>query len=386
MSSTPIRLIVLLALLAAPAGAVQAQDSVAKQQQDSMKRAEKEAREAEKEVEKAARDSVKQVRDSAKRLAKAAEQARKDADDAPPATVQVPPLPRAQRLPLSVLDFDYQTVIKQNNYDANTMAAIASALHGADPNSLAREDNRNIGAGLASLVKAELFKGQSFRIMERQKLGNALDEQDLAAGKRADPRASQVARMQKVQAAKFILTGSITKFGSDDKTIGAVGGVSRAVGGTVGSVVGLLGVSKKKTIVEITAQILDASTGEIILSLVGRGVSKKGGGVVIGGAGGGAADIGGSANTGIKETAIGEAMQLAAQDLGAKVTNAREELVQAAAEGEPEEEASIKPEPVQEDAAQFIEARLVKLDGLLQKKLITRAEYARKRTEILKAM
>jgi curli biogenesis system outer membrane secretion channel CsgG len=367
MSTTRIRFVFLLALLAAPAGLAQAQDSLAKQQQDSVKRAEKEAR-----------DSAKQVRDSAKRVAKAAEQARKDAEDAPPATVQVPPLPRAQRLPLSVLDFDYQTVIKQNNYDANTMAAIASALHGADPNSLAREDNRNIGAGLASLVKAELFKGQSFRIMERQKLGSALAEQDLAAGKRADARASQVARTQKVQAARFILTGSITKFGSDDKKIGA--------GGLVGGVIGAVGINKKKTIVEITAQILDASTGEVMLSLVGRGVSKKGGGLVIGGAGPGAAGIGGSANTGIKETAIGEAMQLAAMDLAAKVINTRDELIEAAAEGEPEVEESVKAEPAQEDAVSSTEARLVKLDELLQKKLITRVEYARKRTEILKAM
>jgi curli biogenesis system outer membrane secretion channel CsgG len=365
--SAAARLALLIALASIGTTALlPAQDQFTKAQQDSAKKADKQAREV------------------LKQAAKARDQARKDAEDAPPASITVAPLPRSKRPSLSVLDFDYQTVVKQGNYDANSLAALAAALHGSDPNALAHEDNKSIGAGLASLVKAELFKGESFRIMERQKLGSALAEQDLAAGPRADPRAPKVARTRKVQAAQFILTGSITKFGSDDKVIGGGGLLKGALGG--------IGLSKKKTIVEITAQILDASTGEVILSLVGHGVSRKGGGLVIGGGAGGIGGVGGSANTNVKESAIGEAMQLAAEDLAAKVTNDRDELIQAAEEVASDEVAATAAEPavaessaVQMTAGKLtVEERLKKLDELSRKRLISKAEYDRKRTEILR--
>jgi curli biogenesis system outer membrane secretion channel CsgG len=324
----------------------------------------------------AARQS-KQEREAAKQAAKEAERLRKEEEDAPPATVRVPPLPRGQRPTMSVLDFDYQTVVKQGDYDARSLQALASALRSADPNALVHEDNRNIGAGLASLVKAELLKGQSFRLMERQRLDAALDEQDLAAGDRADPRASQVARVRRVQAAQFVLAGAITKFGSDDKTIGGAG--------IVRGPIGALGLSKKKTIVEITAQVLDASTGEIILSVVGRGVSRKGGGLVVGGVVSGVAGVGGSVNTNIKETAIGEAMQLAAQDLAAKITNMRDEVLDAAEEmwaDEVEEERVVAAAPAKPSVAE----RLRELEELYQQKLLSKAEYEQKRAEILRGM
>jgi curli biogenesis system outer membrane secretion channel CsgG len=281
---------------------------------------------------------------------------------------------------MSILDFDYQTVIKQGNYNTASLTAIASAIRGGDPNALAHEDNQNIGAGLASLVKAEIFKGESFRILERQKLNAALSEQELAAGNRADPRAAQVARMQKVQAARFILTGAITKFGSDDKSIGG--------GGLLRGALGALALSKKKTIVEITAQVLDASTGEVLLSVVGHGISRKGGGLIVGGATAGGGAVGGSANTNVKESAIGEAMQLAAQDLAAKVVNARDVLLEVAAESGPEtiQAPSDQDSAVTPGTQTTPEERLRKVEELFRKRLITKIEYDKKRAEILKEM
>jgi len=352
-------MLTLALLLSTPVSGVMGQDSV-KAQQEAMRKQEKEAR------------------DSTKRAAKEAERARKEAEDAPPATIHVTPLPRAQRPTLSVLDFEYQTVVKQGNYNAASLSAIATAIRGGDPNALMHEDNQNIGAGLASLVKAEIFKGESFRILERQRLNAALSEQDLAAGGRADPRAGEVAKIRKVQAAQFILTGAITKFGNDDNTVGG--------GGLLKGVLGGIGIAKKKTIVEITAQLLDASTSEVILSLTGRGVSRKGGGLVLGAAGGGAGAVGGSANTNVKESAIGEAIQLAAQDLGAKIVNSRDVILEAAAETPSAPPPQVEETPPAASTASSPEERLKKVEELFRKKVITKVEYDKKRAEILKDM
>jgi curli biogenesis system outer membrane secretion channel CsgG len=363
MTKVLIRTVMLLILATVLPRTVPAQEPLTKEQEESLKRQEK-------------RD-----REEAKRIAKEAADARKQAESAPAERIRVAPLPRRERPFLSVLDFDYQTVIRQGNYDATSLTAVASALRGADPNALVHEDNQNIGAGLASLVKAELFKGQSFRLVERQKLGAAMDEQDLAGSNRAAPGAAAVAQMRRVSAAQFILTGSITKFGGEDKTIGGIGAVKIPLG---------IGVRKKKTIVEITAQVIDASTGEVILSVVGRGVSTKGGGIVIGGAGPGVGGIGGGAASDIKETAIGEAMQLAAQDLAARVTNMRDEILAAAQEsglsGTEEPPAAEPPVASPTTSQPSIQERLTRLEGLYRQRLISKVEYEKKRTEILQSM
>jgi curli biogenesis system outer membrane secretion channel CsgG len=124
----------------------------------------------------------------------------------------------------------------------------------------------DIGKGMADQVVNALLEDGSFRVIERKKLDTVLAEQDFAQSDRADPSAAKMAKMGKVLGVKYILAGSITKFATE-----ARGGRVRVKG--IG-----LGGKKTKSEVALTARIIDATTGEILISAKGLGQSNKGGG------------------------------------------------------------------------------------------------------------
>jgi curli biogenesis system outer membrane secretion channel CsgG len=124
----------------------------------------------------------------------------------------------------------------------------------------------DIGKGMADQVVDELVNDGSFRVIERKKLDTVLAEQDFAQSDRADPSAAKLAKIGKVLGVKYIIAGSITKFSTEKR-----GGGMRVHG--IG-----LGGSKAKSEVDLTARIIDATTGEIMLSAKGVGESNKGGG------------------------------------------------------------------------------------------------------------
>ena len=103
-----------------------------------------------------------------------------------------------------------------------------------------------------------------------------LAEQDFAASDRADPSAAKLSKIGKVKGVRYIITGSITKFGGEQKNYGGAG---------IGVGNGGLG-KKAKTEVNLTARLVDTSTGEVVVSAKGNGISKKGGGVSVGAIGG----------------------------------------------------------------------------------------------------
>src|SRR5436190_17546082 len=137
----------------------------------------------------------------------------------------------------------------------------------------------DIGKGMADQVVDELVNEGSFRVIERKKLDTVLAEQDFSNSDRADPSAAKLAKIGKVLGVRYIISGSITKFGGEEKNYGG--------GGLVGGKIGGLGLKKAKTYVTLTARMVDATTGEVLLSAKGEGLSTKGGGIKVGGAGGG---------------------------------------------------------------------------------------------------
>jgi curli biogenesis system outer membrane secretion channel CsgG len=185
----------------------------------------------------------------------------------------------AKRPAVAVMDFDFGTVHEHwwGNYD--------------------------IGKGMADQVVDALVNDGSFRVIERKKLDTVLAEQDFARSDRADPSAAKLAKVGKVLGVKYIIAGSITKFGGEEKSYGGGGLVKGKLGG--------LGLKKAKTEVSLTARMIDATTGEILMSAKGEGVSKKGGGLTVGGGGfgGGAGFSMGSSD--YKASAIGEAQEAA---------------------------------------------------------------------------
>jgi curli biogenesis system outer membrane secretion channel CsgG len=188
----------------------------------------------------------------------------------------------SKRPSVAVMDFDYGAV---NNWWSGVWG------------------NYDIGKGMADQVVDELVNDGSFRVIERKKLDTILAEQDFAQSDRADPSAAKLAKVGKVLGVKYIISGSITKFATSDKKY--------STGGLGGGVIGGLGLKKSKSEVTVTLRMIDATTGEIMLSAKGEGVSTKGGGVSVGGIGHG---VGGGFSMGSSEykaSALGEAQEQA---------------------------------------------------------------------------
>lgn len=200
----------------------------------------------------------------------------------------------AKRPAVAVMDFDFGTIHSHwwGNYD--------------------------IGKGMADQVVDALLEDGTFRVIERKKLDTVLAEQDFARSDRADPSAAKLAKVGKVLGVKYIISGSITKFGGEEKNYG---------GGLLGrGKLGGLGLKKAKTEVTLTARMIDATTGEILASAKGEGVSKKGGGIKVGAGSFGGAGGFSMSSSDYKSSAIGEAQEQATKLLVAALVAKKDRL------------------------------------------------------------
>jgi len=169
----------------------------------------------------------------------------------------------------------------------------------------------DIGKGMADQVMDQLLEDGTFRVVERKKLDTILAEQDFAHSDRADPGAAKLSKLGKVLGVKYIITGSITKFGGEQK---GQGGHIKGIG---------VGLGKAKTEVTVTARMVDTTTGEVLLSAKGEGVSKKGGGFSFAKSGLGGY---GQNTSDFKESAIGEAQEAACKALVAAIVAKKDRL------------------------------------------------------------
>jgi curli biogenesis system outer membrane secretion channel CsgG len=178
--------------------------------------------------------------------------------------------------------------------------------------------NYDIGKGMADQVVDALVNDMTFRVIERKKLDTVLAEQDFARSDRADPSAAKLAKVGKVLGVKYIIAGSITKFGGEEKNYG---------GGMLGrGKIGGLGLKKAKTEVTLTARLIDATTGEILMSAKGEGISKKGGGLKVGAGSWGGAGGFSMGSSDYKSSAIGEAQEMATKELVAAIVAKKDKL------------------------------------------------------------
>jgi curli biogenesis system outer membrane secretion channel CsgG len=205
---------------------------------------------------------------------------------------------QAKRPSVAVMDFDFGTVC----------SGYSGCWWG----------NVDIGKGMADQVVDALVNDGSFRVIERKKLDTILAEQDFAQSDRADPSASKLAKVGKVLGIKYIISGSITKFGGEDKSYGGAGIIKGPIGA--------LGFKKSKSYVTLTARMIDATTGEILASTKGEGISKKGGGITVGGGAGGIFAGGGMSSSNYRESALGEAQEMACNLLVAALVAKKDRL------------------------------------------------------------
>lgn len=159
----------------------------------------------------------------------------------------------------------------------------------------------DIGKGMSDQVVDALLEDGTFRVVERKKIDAVLAEQDFSRSDRADPKTAL--KIGKALGVQYIIAGSITKFSTEKKS---VGGRIKGIG---------LGVGKAKSEVNLTARIIDTTTGEILASAEGHGESGKGGSIDFS-KGGTSFDMGSSE---FRKSALGDAQKLACQSLVAKL-------------------------------------------------------------------
>jgi len=185
--------------------------------------------------------------------------------------------------------------------------------------------NWDIGKGISDMIVDELVNDGSFRVIERKRLDAILAEQNFSNSERADPSAATVAKLGKVLGVKYLIVGSITKFGMEQKKQGIGGG---GFGGG-GFGLGKIGREKGKANVAITARIIDISSAEIMASAKGDGTSSRSGLLLGGGAGGGGGGgFGGieMSSSDYRETVLGEATELAVKAVTEKLIAAKTRL------------------------------------------------------------
>ena len=214
--------------------------------------------------------------------------------------MSLPARAQANRPTVALLDFDYGTLQRWWSV------------------------TEDIGKGIADMMVDELVNDGSYRVIERKRLQAILAEQNFSNSDRADPSAKQVAGIGKALGVKYLIVGSITKFGVEDSNkgvnAGAFGGGKFGIGG--------VGKSEGKASVAITARMVDTSTGEILVSAKGDGLSKRGG-FKVSGAGAGAVGAGAEINMGSSNfhyTIIGEATETAVKATAAKLIAGKSRL------------------------------------------------------------
>jgi curli biogenesis system outer membrane secretion channel CsgG len=194
------------------------------------------------------------------------------------------------------------------NFDYATVKSYSAAIFGTD---------QDIGKGIADLVVEKLVQGGQYSVIERKQLDKIIAEQNFSNSDRADSNtAAKIARILGVDA---IITGSITQFGRDDKSVGVGGGAANVVSGHFG--LGSVKSKEAKAVVAISARMINTDTAEIIAAVKGLGESSRKGTSLFGGGGGDSRGGGGidmsSSNFG--QTIIGEAVDRATTDLCAQL-------------------------------------------------------------------
>jgi len=181
--------------------------------------------------------------------------------------------------------------------------------------------NQDIGKGIADMIVDGLVEDGTYRVIERKRISDVLAEQDFSNSDRADPSQGQVVKIGKALGVKYLIVGSVTKFGMEDKNT-RIGG---SILGRRNFGVGDVGTKKGKASVAVTARMIDTTTGEIMASAKGDATSSRSGLLL----GGGANRVSGHIEFGssnFRDTVLGEATEAAILQVVEKLIAARNRL------------------------------------------------------------
>jgi curli biogenesis system outer membrane secretion channel CsgG len=108
------------------------------------------------------------------------------------------------------------------------------------------------GRDMADMLANELMGTKKFKVVERQKLGAVISEQDLATSGRI--KKGTGAKTGELTGAQYLVTGTVTSYEQDTGSTG--GGLSfKGIS---------LGGSKGKAYIAVDLRIIDTTTGEVV--------------------------------------------------------------------------------------------------------------------------
>lgn len=132
-------------------------------------------------------------------------------------------------------------------------------------------------AAAQDVFVTELVKSGKFRVMEREQLQALMEEKNLTLSGDVDP--SSAIKVGKLLGVNYLLTGSVTEYGTTDKGAHG-GGIGRLPGFNVG---------KRSFVAAMNARLIDTSTGEVVWADEAR-AEESSAKVSVGGFGGGVDD------------------------------------------------------------------------------------------------
>ena len=200
---------------------------------------------------------------------------------------------------------DQKPTVAVQDFDYSTAMTSVQAIFGT---------NYNVGRGIKALLINRLSQNGKYTVVERANLDVIMKEQEFLQSNRAQQGSG--AQMGKIKGADVFLMGDITTFGRDDQGK-QVGGV----GGAFGSAIRGFGLKKKKSkaVVAIAYRLINATTGEVIVTSEARGESERNSkSFKLGGASGRAFGVGGAGmeSSNFAATIIGEAVTDCVNKLG----------------------------------------------------------------------
>ena len=233
------------------------------------------------------------------------------------------PIPRGQRPTLAIRSFDFSAQLSRDDQaDLNSYASVIYAFRGGTPRAQAETNSNNLAKATTQLLSERLQNTGQFRVFEREQLDAVTGEQDLAASSRARQGQSS-ARTGELRAARYVVTGAITKFGKSKKRKGGM------IGSILGRVGGGVGMSASQTDYEVglTVKVIESSTGEVIASATTEAVAAGDTERSLSGIGGTWGAVAGGAfsksATGEREKRISEALQRAIDLVVLQLVSAR---------------------------------------------------------------
>lgn len=122
-----------------------------------------------------------------------------------------------------------------------------------------------VGWELAGMLSNELSSTGAFKVVERDKIRQVLDEQNLAASGRV--AAGTGAQIGNLTGAQYLVTGTVTSY--EEETASTGGGIS--FGGVS------VGGNSEKAYLAVDLRVINATTGEVDYSRTIEGTAKGGG-------------------------------------------------------------------------------------------------------------